>query len=117
MQFARITMYSFRKNKMIEPVPKNNLNEILPLIRAYQSFYKVEEISDEKNIAFFSQFGASNPFGCQFLFRESGKVVGFATVFFTYASTIAAKVAVLSDLYTLSRRLSENSGRSEEKQF
>ena len=86
---------------MIEPVTKNNLNEILPLIKAYQEFYKVEEISDERNETFFSQFGEFSPLGCQFLFRDSGKVIGFATVYFTYASTIIAKVAVLGDLYTL----------------
>lgn len=86
---------------MIEPVSKNNLQQVLPLIRAYQEFYNVADISDEKNFEFFSQFGVSNPGGCQFVCRESGEVVGFATVFFTFASTIPAKVAVLNDLYTL----------------
>lgn len=85
---------------MIEPVSKNNLAEVLPLIRAYQEFYKVAETSDSKNAEFFSQFGESNPTGCQFLFRESGKVIGFATVYFSFTSTITAKIAVLNDVYT-----------------
>jgi ribosomal protein S18 acetylase RimI-like enzyme len=42
----------------------------------------------------------SNPAGCQFAFRESGSLVGFATIYFTFTSSIAAKVAVLNDLYT-----------------
>lgn len=86
---------------MIEPVSKNNLNDVLPLIRAYQTFYKVPDISDSKNAEFFSQFGESSPSGCLFLFRKAGKAIGFATVYFTFASTITAKVAVLNDLYTL----------------
>ncbi|WP_019557421.1 GNAT family N-acetyltransferase [Thiomicrorhabdus arctica] len=86
---------------MIEPVSSSNLKEVLPLIRLYQEFYKVAEISDSKNEVFFSQFGESNQAGCQFIFRESGSVVGFATVYFSFTSTLAAKVAVLSDLYTL----------------
>lgn len=86
---------------MIEVVSKNNLIEVLPLIRQYQEFYKVAEISDEKNCAFFSQFGESSPAGCQFIYRESGKVIGFATVYFSFTSSIVAKVAVLNDLYTL----------------
>lgn len=85
---------------MIEAVSENNLNDVLPLIREYQEFYKIAEISDARNRDFFFQFGESNPAGCQFLFRESQKVVGFATVYFTYASSITSKVAVLNDLYT-----------------
>lgn len=85
---------------MIEPVSESNLEEVLPLIEQYQAFYKVKGISTQKNREFFSQFGESNPLGCQFIFRESGKAVGFATVYFTFTSTIASKVAVLNDLYT-----------------
>ena len=80
---------------MIEFVSNGNLTEVLPLIRAYQEFYKVAEVSDSKNEKFFSQFSETSDIGCQFLFREAGKAVGFATVYFTFTSTIASKVAVL----------------------
>ena len=86
---------------MIEAVNNENLAEVLPLIRDYQAFYQVANISDEKNKRFFSQFGLSQSSGCQFLFREAGAVVGFATVYFCYTSTITEKVAVLNDLFTL----------------
>ena len=85
---------------MIEAVSNKNMDEVLPLIRAYLEFYKVADISDARNRQFFSQFGESSPAGCQFVFRESDCVVGFATIYFTYASSITAKVAVLNDLYT-----------------
>lgn len=96
---------------MIEVVSKKNLREVLPLIRAYQNFYKVSEISDEKNSEFFSQFGESNPVGCQFIYRESGEVAGFATVYFSFASTTLAKVAILNDLYTLPNSRGKGIGR------
>ena len=86
---------------MIEVVSKRNINEVLPLIKQYQEFYKATEISDSKNKVFFSQFGETSPSGCQFVFRHNSKVVGFATVYFTYTSTLISKVAVLNDLYTL----------------
>lgn len=86
---------------MIEAVSKTNIAEVLPLVRAYQAFYKVSDISDERNAEFLSQFGESSPFGCQFIYRESGEVVGFATVYFSFATSIIAKVAVLNDLYTV----------------
>lgn len=96
---------------MIEAVSKNNLIEVLPLIRAYQEFYKVSEISDDRNSEFFAQFGESSPAGCQFIYREAGNVVGFATVYFSFTSTIAAKVAVLNDLYTLPNSRGKGVGR------
>jgi GNAT superfamily N-acetyltransferase len=85
---------------MIEVVSERNLDKVLPLIRKYQEFYKVAEISDAGNREFFSQLGEGGLTGCQFVYCEESKEVAFATVYFTYSSTIAAKVAVLNDLYT-----------------
>ena len=96
---------------MIEAVSNHNLAEVLPLIRAYQTFYKVADISDERNAAFFAQFGESSPYGCQFIFRQAGEVVGFATVYFSFTSTITAKVAVLNDLFTLPNCRGKGIGR------
>jgi len=86
---------------MIEVVSKDNLAEVLPLIREYQEFYKISDISDDRNSEFFAQFGESNPMGCQFAYREAGNIVGFATVYFSFTTSITAKVAILNDLYTL----------------
>lgn len=86
---------------MIEAVSEKNIDDVLPLIRQYQEFYKVANISDSKNRDFFSQFGDSNPAGCLFIFRHDGNAVAFATVYFSYASSIASKVGVMNDLYTI----------------
>lgn len=86
---------------MIEIVTEKNLDEVLPLIRMYQEFYNIADISDERNRDFFSQFGPESDKGCLFVFRSNANIVGFATVYFTYTSSIASKTAVLNDLYTL----------------
>ncbi len=96
---------------MIESVSSNNLDQVLPLLRQYQEFYKVADISDSRNASFFSQFGESNPAGCQFIYRDSGQVVGFATVYFSFTTSITAKVAVLNDLYTLADYRGRGIGR------
>ena len=96
---------------MIEFVSKDNLEEVLPLIRKYQEFYKITDISDARNREFFSQFGESNPFGCQFLFREEKQVLGFACVYFTHNSTLPAKVGVLNDLYCVPASRGKGIGR------
>ncbi len=86
---------------MIEAVSKKNIEEVLPLIRKYQEFYKIAEINDDVNRKFFSQFGENNNDGCQFIYRnDENEVVAFATVYFTFVSSIPAKVAVMNDLYT-----------------
>lgn len=86
---------------MIEDVIAESLAELLPLIRQYQEFYKVQQISEVKNREFFAQFGKSNPQGCQFIYRVDGIAAGFATVYFTFSSTLPAKVGVMNDLFTL----------------
>lgn len=96
---------------MIEEVSEINLVEVLPLIRAYQEFYKVTDISDDRNSEFFAQFGESSPAGCQFIYREEGTAVGFATVYFSFTTSITAKVAVLNDLYTLPNYRGKGIGR------
>lgn len=85
---------------MIETISKDNLFELLPLIRKYQEFYDVENIDDIKNKKYFSQFGVSSGKGCLFGYRKDEKLVAFATVYFSYASSIISKVAIMNDLYT-----------------
>ena len=73
---------------MIESVNEDNLADVLPLICAYQQFYNVADISEHNNRVFFSQFSENSPLGCQFLYRLDGKAVGFATVYFSFSSSI-----------------------------
>lgn len=97
---------------MIEPVSKNNIEDVLPLVRKYQEFYKIQGIDDSRNRDFFSQFNESGNDGCLFLFRdEEGMAVAFATVYFTYVSSIPAKVGVMNDLYTLPSHRRSGIGR------
>jgi len=97
---------------MIEAVTDKNLEEVLPLIRQYQEFYKIADINDDRNREFFSQFGEDKTEGCQFLFRnEQGQAVAFATVYFTFVSSIPAKVGVMNDLYTIEEYRGKGIGR------
>jgi ribosomal protein S18 acetylase RimI-like enzyme len=96
---------------MIEAVSNRNLNEILPLIKSYQAFYKATPIADATNRVFFAQFDETNPAGCQFLYRKHDEVVGFATVYFTFNSNVAAKVAILNDLYVIPESRGQQVGR------
>jgi len=112
---------------MIEPVTVNNLDEMLPLIRSYQEFYKVDNISDQDNHDFFSQFGEGTDKGSLFTYRAGTQakvktihdgnhdhdepLVAFATVYFSFASTIISRVAIMNDLYTLPEYRGRGVGR------
>ena len=67
---------------MIEAVSDKTLHDVLPLIRAYQQFYEIEDICDVNNARFFAQFHENSPLGCQFIFKQDGAAAGFATVYF-----------------------------------
>ena len=86
---------------MIEQLTAQTLHEVLPLIAQYQAFYQVADINSQRNEQFFSQFVNLSPLGALFLYRQNGKVIGFATVYFSFSSTITAKVGIMNDLFTL----------------
>jgi len=87
---------------VIEAVSDKNLEEVIPLVRQYQEFYKISDISDDRNRVFFSQFSESGNDGCLFLYRNSeGIAVAFATVYFSFVSSIPARAGVMNDLYTV----------------
>lgn len=88
---------------MIENINSHNLNEVIPLIRSYQEFYKIEDIDDDKNKIFFSQFGIDSNQGCLFGYRINNKMVAFATIYFTYATSSISKIAIMNDLYVVAK--------------
>lgn len=85
---------------MIEPLDQNTMNEWLPLFRKYLEFYQVKDIDDERNRLFFTRFGVDSEEGCVFVYKQHASIVAFATVYFTYVSSIVSKVAIMNDLYT-----------------
>ena len=97
---------------MITAVNSDNLQHLLPLMREYQTFYQVAGISDEHNQRFFAQFGADSPLGCQFLYYVDNQPVAFATVYFSFSSVIADKVAVMNDLFTLESHRGQGLGKA-----
>lgn len=86
---------------MIEYVTKNNLHEVLPLIADYQDFYQMSDICPQRNATFCSQFSEHSQLGSQFAYPKSQQLIGFASVYFSYATTMATKLAILNDLYII----------------
>ena len=85
----------------IERVSEQTLAELLPLVRAYCDFYEVSP-SDAKLLAL-SRALIADPEreGIQLLARggEAAAAVGFATVYWSWATTSAERIGVMNDLF------------------
>jgi GNAT superfamily N-acetyltransferase len=77
-----------------------DLPELLPLLRAYCDFYQVSP--SDRALVELSRALLADPRreGLQLLARdESGRAVGFATLYWTWQTLSAARVGVMNDLY------------------
>ena len=84
----------------IEIAGARDLPELLTLMRGYLDFYEVAP-SDE-NVLRMSRALIADPAreGLQLIARdESGRAIGFATIFWTWSTTRAARIGVMNDLF------------------
>lgn len=84
----------------ISTVGDTDLPELLPLMRGYCDFYEVDP-SDEALLAM-SRALIADPEreGFQLVARdESGRAIGFATVFWMWATSSASRIGVMNDLF------------------
>jgi GNAT superfamily N-acetyltransferase len=83
----------------IARVREQDLAELLPLVRGYCDFYEASP-SDEELLALCRALIADpDRDGVQLLARHGGEAVGFATVYWSWATTIAARIGVMNDLF------------------
>ena len=85
---------------VITVVAEADLEDLLPLLRGYCDFYEVEP-SDEALLAL-SRALIADPEreGVQLIARApDGAAVGFATVYWTWQTTRASRLAVMNDLF------------------
>ena len=84
----------------ITPVAAADLPALLPLVRAYCDFYQATP-SDRELLAL-SRALLADPQreGLQLLARDhAGRAVGFATLYWSWQTLVAARVGVMNDLF------------------
>ena len=84
---------------VIEPVTETDLPELLPLLRGYCEFYETDP-SDEALLDL-SRWLLEHPEdGVQLIARnEGGRAVGFSTIYWTWRTMYASRIAVLEDIF------------------
>lgn len=96
----------------ISPVAAAEFEQLLPLIAAYQRFYEVEEIDDERNRAFFRRFLAPSDDGLLLAARAQERSVGYACLYWHFSSLEAAETVLLNDLFVAPEARGRGVGRA-----
>jgi GNAT superfamily N-acetyltransferase len=84
----------------IDVVEEADLPELLTLMRGYCDFYEVAPADED--LLIMSRALIADPVreGMQLIARdESGRAIGFATIFWTWSTTRAARIGVMNDLF------------------
>jgi GNAT superfamily N-acetyltransferase len=78
-----------------------DLDELLPLMRAYCDFYEVRPPDDALLAMSRALIADPEREGLQLIARDeaSGEPIGFATVFWSWSTTTAARIGTMNDLY------------------
>jgi GNAT superfamily N-acetyltransferase len=88
------------------------MDDLLPLIAAYQRFYEAEEIDDERNRAFFSRFIAPSDDGMLLGAWRDGELLGYACLYWSFTSTVPAETVLMNDLYVAPETRGQGVGRA-----
>jgi GNAT superfamily N-acetyltransferase len=84
----------------IERVSEGTIRELLPLMRAYCEFYDVSPSDDDLLALSRALIADPEREGVQLLGRDrNGRAAGFATIFWSWATTSAQRIGVMNDLY------------------
>jgi GNAT superfamily N-acetyltransferase len=82
----------------IRPAYEDEIEEMLPLIRAYCEFYEVEPHDDGLRTMFRTLINDPSQ-GVVFIARDDGRAVGFASLDWKWSSLKAARIGFLEDLF------------------
>jgi GNAT superfamily N-acetyltransferase len=96
----------------VEPISHDQLESLLPLIAAYQRFYRVEEIDGKRNRAFFSRFVAPSEDGMLLGAWQEGALAGYACLYWHFTSLVPAETVLMNDLYVEERFRARGVGRA-----
>jgi GNAT superfamily N-acetyltransferase len=96
----------------ISPIAPEEFEQLLRLIAAYQRFYEVDDIDDERNRAFFARFLAPSDDGLLLGARVGGKILGYACLYWHFSSLEATETVLLNDLFVSEEARGRGVGRA-----
>jgi GNAT superfamily N-acetyltransferase len=88
------------------------LEELLPMIAAYQRFYEVEDIDEDRNREFFARFLPPSDDGAILLAREDDEIRGYACLYWHLSSLAAEETVLMNDLFVAANARGGGIGRA-----
>jgi len=96
----------------IEPVVESQFEALLPMIAAYQRFYEVADIDEQRNRAFFARFIAPSDDGMLLGAWKGETLVGYACLYWSFTSLVPAETVLMNDLYVEKAERGQGIGRT-----
>jgi GNAT superfamily N-acetyltransferase len=96
----------------VEPIAEEQFETLLPMIAAYQGFYRAKEIDEERNRSFFSRFLSPSDEGLLLGAWDGDTLAGYACLFWHYSSTRAIDTVLMNDLYVEEEERGRGVGRA-----
>lgn len=96
----------------IAPIEGADYEALLPLIAAYQRFYEVADVDEERNRAFFKRFLAPSDDGLLLGARDQDELVGYACLYWTFSSLSATETVLMNDLFVAEGARGKGAGRA-----
>jgi GNAT superfamily N-acetyltransferase len=83
----------------IARVADADLDELLPLMRGYCDFYNVSPSDDALLELARALIADPECEGVQLIARKEGEAIGFATIYWSWATSRATRIGVMNDLF------------------
>jgi GNAT superfamily N-acetyltransferase len=96
----------------IEAVTQAQLEQLLPLIAAYQRFYEVEDVGEERNRTFFPRFIAPSDDGLLLAAWRDEQLLGYACLYWHFTSLVPAETVLMNDLFVTETARGQGVGRA-----
>ncbi len=96
----------------VKPIAEPELEALLPMISAYQRFYEIADIDNERNRAFFRRFVAPSEDGMLLGAWRDGELLGYACLYWHFTSLVPAETVLMNDLYVAEGVRGEGVGRA-----
>ena len=97
----------------VSAVREEEFETLLPLIAAYQGFYEVADVDNERNRHFFRRFIAPSEDGRLLAARDEGGVIlGYCCLYWHFSSLAAQETVLMNDLFVAPEARGRGIGRA-----